>query len=493
MSLRFRLFALAAFALLALLIAILSAYRTARMSAFFAERQAAESVNSAVGELRREALDFPDGRTANDFGNAKKTPPHIREAFDKYRDPLTRSAAIALHAPDEVSGGFCASAGETKGAIFNQNFSAEEMPFVQNICRQTDDSGTRRYEFTNSTLFAAFTALDNNSNDEIKGAFAVKSVAKMNFFADRFNFLTQAFLLLTAVGLVIFSFLTLRDWRGGMRKIEAGMREIPNDLSSRIDAPQISELEKISREINRLAENLETNLARRKELEKDLARNEKLAALGRLASGAAHEIRNPLAAMKLKIQLAERNDFDKVKLGKTFAVLNEEINRLDNLVTKMLAAGKREKLNFSILDSNEILRGRIELTAEKAAAQNVKIETDFAAENDKIKADGEKLKQVFDNLLLNALEAMSGGGVLKITSSRARNKIIYQFSDTGAGLSGAERERLFEPFYTTKDKGTGLGLAISREITEAHGGKIYPLDSTEGATFVIELPLGGDG
>lgn len=480
-SLRTRLLLTTAFALLALLIAVLSAYRTTQTSAYYAERQAQTSVGSVLRELSRGTKD------ERNFENDRKMPPHIREAFEKYKDEKVRAAAIAIGAEREVSAGFCAADGEPNGAIYNQDFSADEATYVKNVCRNFNESGVRRYEFGGSTLFLESAKIEQ-ADGEIIGAFAARSVGKSGIFADRFNFLTQGFLLVSVIGLAIFSFLTLREWRGGMMKIENGLQKIPNDLSERIDEPKIAELALLSREINRLAENLETNLARQNELEKNLANSEKLVALGRVASGVAHEIRNPLAAMKLKIQLAARSDFDKSKLEKTFAVLNEEIARLDRLISKMLDAGKQKKLNFSLIVPDEILRERLLFIKEKADAQDVKIETLFPTENEKINADAEKLMQVFDNLLLNALEAMPNGGTLKVGSINDADKIIYEFSDSGAGISAAEKEKIFEPFFTTKDKGTGLGLAISREIIEAHDGKLSLSETETGAKFVVELP-----
>ncbi len=479
-SLRSRLLLMTAFAFLALLIAVLSAYRTAQMSASYAERQAQTSIGAVLRELSRGTSD------AEYLGRNHKMPPHVREAFENYADEKKRATAIGLHGEQEVSAGFCASDGVISGEIFNQNFSADESPYVKNVCKTLNENGVRRYEFANSTLFVE-TAQIEDENGAVKGAFAVRSVGKSGIFADRFNFLTQGFLLVSAIGLLLFSILTLRDWRGGMRKIESGLLVIPKDLSERINEPGISELAQISREINRLAENLETNLAKQNELEKDLATSEKLAALGRVASGVAHEIRNPLAAMKLKIQMAARQDFDKSKLEKTFAVLNEEIARLDNLISKMLDAGKQKKLNFKTISPTEILRERLAFISEKAEVQNVNIETEFNENIIKINADAEKLTQIFDNLLLNALEAMQNGGVLSIRAFNENDKIIYEFKDSGAGVSENEKEKIFEPFFTTKDKGTGLGLAISREIAEAHNGKLFLANSEYGAKFVLEL------
>ena len=480
-SLQTRLLLTTAFALLAVVIAVLSAYRTAQTSAFYAERQAQTSVGAVLRELE-------NGTQISEIGGRnRRIPPHVREALEKYTNEKTRAVAVAVGAEREVSAGFCAANGDASGAIFNQNFTADETPYLKNACRNLDENKSRRYEFKDSTLFLE-TANFIEPDGEFIGAFAARSVGKSGIFADRFNFATQAFLLASAVGLLIFSFFTLREWRGGMRKIESGLRRIPVDLSERIEAPPIAELAFLSGAINRLAENLQNNLEKQTALDRDLAANEKLAALGRVASGAAHEIRNPLAAMKLKIQLAARSGYDREKLEKTFAVLDEEIARLDNIIGKMLDTGKARAANFAMLAPDQILRARLEMLAEKAAAQNVRIDVDLAENSIKIRADREKLTQVFDNLLLNALEAMPDGGVLHVKSFAENNKIIYEFQDSGAGVSIEEKDKIFEPFYTTKDTGTGLGLAISREIVEAHYGRLSLAESEKGACFRLELP-----
>ena len=405
-----------------------------------------------------------------------------------------------------VSGGVCTENGEIKGAIYEQEFTAEEMEEINGACRRANEPGHKNslYEtatpignsyLSMATVSISFVNQDGTipPNNIIKSMFTVKSIPKVTIFDDMANLIAQVFLFISVIGLTVFSLLTLRDWRRGMLRIEDGLSGISNDLSIRIDPPKISELERISTSINGLAENLEVNLSRQKELEANLAQNEKLAALGRVASGVAHEVRNPLASMKLKIQLAERNKFTESKLEKTFSVLLEEINRLESLVRRLLEIARPTKLNLASVSLVKLLKQRLSLITEKAEATNVKIQTDFTDELPPIEADGEKLTQVFDNLLLNALEAMPDGGNLRVSLQRAENLISLKISDTGNGVSEDDRKHLFEPFFTTKDKGTGLGLAISREIIEAHGGKISLAKTREeetGTVFIIEFPIG---
>lgn len=491
-SLRTRLYLLTAMVLVAFTVAVISAVRTARTSDVFMQRQAATDVTRAARELAQEAGDYESER--GDFERNRKLPPHLHDIYSRYSDAFSRTTAAALNRFENVSGGFCTTNGNLKGEIFNQSFSDSDVSQIANICRElSENSGakTTRIDLGATTIFITAMPItaenDEFKNNSINGVFAARQIAQSNIFADRFNLLTQLFLLISIIVSVVFAFLTLRDWRSGMFKIETGLSNISGSLSSRIDEPKLKELNKISKEINNLAQNLETNIQRQKQLENDLVQNEKLAALGRVASGVAHEVRNPLASMKLKIQLAERNKSDQAKLDKTFDVLLEEIERLDKLVRKLLDAGRPSKLNPSKISLVNLVVGRVSLLSEKAKLNGVNI-VDSVASDLSVEADAEKLAQVIDNLLLNALEAMPNGGNLKIAGDQRADKAFIEISDEGKGISSEIKDRLFEPFFTTKDKGTGLGLAISREIIEAHGGKLYPAESEKGAKFIIELP-----
>jgi len=498
-SLRTRLIVITAFAIIALLVAVVSAWRVAQMSETFARRQAESSVSNAVREMLRETRDFPEGRTnlnAND-----RLLPHERDILKRDDDPFVRSSSIALHRFPETAGVFCASDGETLGLTVSNDFgdflTNQEMAVIENVCRQIAlmrDFNTQQIAVGNKILLvsAAPASIEANINKsstpKISGAVAFRRWSPSGGFSDWFSLLTQGLLLIFVVGLAGFSFLTWRDWQRGMTLIEKGMRQIPDDLSQRVVAPPMPELEKISDSINDLAADLETNLSRQKELEQSLIRNEKLAALGRVVAGVAHEVRNPLASMKLKIQLAERNKSDADKLEKTFNVLREEIDRLDNLVKKLLEVSRPAKLNLSKISVAELLGQRTLLFAEKSAAQNVRINFHKPNEKAEIFADRERLTQVFDNLFNNSLEAMPNGGKLEISLEKKAKNYRIKFADDGKGFNEVEREQLFEPFFTTKDNGTGLGLTISREIVEAHDGSLSLENTETGAVFVVELP-----
>lgn len=489
-SLRTRLILLTIFALMALLIAILSAFRTAQMSTVFAQRQTEVSVNAAVRELSRDARDI--GKQTDQLDRQGNLLPHLREIYSQYQDEYSRTAAIALRRFENVSGGFCSNEGIVKGFIPVNGFQNDQQTIAEDICRniliQTEFS-QRKIQLNGKNIYVITSPVpvDKNAGIDISGVFAFSNLPESNTFSDRFNLLTQTFLLLSVVGLVVFSFLTLRQWRHGMLKIEFGLNDISQDLNSRIESPKIAELEQISNEINGLAGKLQINLIKRHQLETDLARSEKFAALGRVASGIAHEVRNPLAAMKLKVQLSERNNYDSKKLSETFRVLLEEIDRLDGLVKKLLDISRPTKLELADVSLAKLLKQRVSLVLEKAALQNITIQTDFPEDGFVVKIDAEKIAQVIDNLLLNGIEAMPNGGKLNVLIIEKEKFIELSISNNGEKIDHEAKEKIFEPFFTTKDKGTGLGLAISRELIEMHGGKIF-LTENNSTEFVIELP-----
>ena len=468
------------------------------MSQTFAQRQAERDVSAVVRELARDAAN--DERAEKPKAKIRPMPPHEAEIYRRFADQPTRSVALALHAHTEVSGGFCNQNGEPQAFISadsnSSDFSVNERQTADAACRQTttNDFQTREINIGGEMFFVASASVSDDDTggenpNQFTGAFAFRRVPRSNLFGDLVSLLTQLFLLAAAIGLAAFSFLTWRDWRGGMNQIDDGLRAISLDLLARLEPPQTFELERISRSINDLAAHLEANLRREAELEKSLARNEKLASLGRVAAGVAHEVRNPLASMKLKIQLASRAAYDASKLEKTFGVLLEEIERLDNLVRRLLDLSRPPTLDLTRVPVVELITERLALLSDKLRQASIEIEFENSRRDEFfVNADREKLAQIFDNLFLNALEAMPSGGVLRVRVAEEKDKIAIKIADTGAGVSAEIREKLFEPFFTTKDRGTGLGLAISREISEAHGGRLFFDESETGAAFVVELP-----
>lgn len=239
-----------------------------------------------------------------------------------------------------------------------------------------------------------------------------------------------------------------------------------------------------------------------KELEARIRQTERLAALGTLAAGMSHEIRNPLSAIKTFVQLLPRKIDKPGFLEKFQRTVPREINRINELVEDLLDLAKAPKYHFAMTDIKSLLKHTIEFLGEDLHAHRIKYLFDFSDDLPLIWADADQLTKAFHNLVQNAVQAMETGGRLvieafsekddpsqrQITTSR-NGWVILIFQDTGPGIPPEIIKNIFNPFFTTKDKGTGLGLAITHKVITEHGGRIEVTSHAEyGTRFTIGLP-----
>ena len=220
---------------------------------------------------------------------------------------------------------------------------------------------------------------------------------------------------------------------------------------------------------------------------------ERLAAVGELAAGVAHELRNPLTSVKLLIQNAGRGDPNHALHGKRLEVVQNEIARMESTIQGLLDFARPPKIRRLTHNLRDTLDRALNLAAGRATQQHVIIHEQGSSEPVLINGDPEQLDLVFLNLLLNGIEAMPTGGTLTVSievevGTPSICRVV--FLDSGAGIDDAVMERLFEPFVTIKERGVGLGLAVSRRVIQEHGGRIeasnMPLG---GAKFMVELPV----
>ena len=223
----------------------------------------------------------------------------------------------------------------------------------------------------------------------------------------------------------------------------------------------------------------------------------RLAALGAMAAGLAHEIRNPLAGIKGAAQFLEGEDIPETGQKRLHVVVHEA-DRLNAVVTQFLEYARPFTIQRSADHINALASYVINLFRAQGLPDSIEIIEELAPNLPAIQLDRNKISQVLINLLQNALQAMPDGGELTIrTLSRRRRTGEYVMelavSDTGKGIDDHTRENIFVPFFTTKDDGTGLGLAISQRIVQAHGGEIDIRSRLgRGSTFIIRLPLPPD-
>ena len=244
-----------------------------------------------------------------------------------------------------------------------------------------------------------------------------------------------------------------------------------------------------------LFHNQNRHLAGIVEMERRLDKAERLSALGQLAAGVAHEIRNPLNAVSMASQRLKRDfvpaDEDKAREFQSLAgVIRDEIRRLNGIIEEFLTFSKSRRLEFHDYPVTDVLQKIVNLIREEATAKNIDIRTHWSTDGAVIPMDMDKLQQALLNIIKNAMESMDGKGVIDITvTQKTKDKISVKVSDTGCGMTSNEVERIFSPEYTTKEKGLGLGLPLAHEIVRGHSGEILVFsEQGSGTTFEIILP-----
>ena len=246
------------------------------------------------------------------------------------------------------------------------------------------------------------------------------------------------------------------------------------------------------------------DISRIRELEAEVRRGETLAAAGRMAVGLAHEIRNPLGAIRGAVQLLAREVAPGSRFGEYTQVLIQEVDRVNRIIEQLLDLARPVQLRTAPLNLHQLLERVALLAAEGAQAQGVTIVRRYDPSLPPILGDEDRLVQVFHNLVRNALDAMKGGGRLTLTTrislspvfakmdlgAGQRSMVEVQVTDEGTGIPARVQAKVFDPFFTTKERGLGLGLALCHRILEEHKGAVR-IDSVEGrgTTVTCFLPI----
>ncbi len=228
-----------------------------------------------------------------------------------------------------------------------------------------------------------------------------------------------------------------------------------------------------------------------------MQRTEQMVVLGELAAGLAHEIKNPLAGIKISVEVLSKEltipEEDRAVILKVI----DEIKRIELLIKNLLNFAKPSKPQLTVIDMNDLLDKTIAFSLKHPSLSSntstkINVSKDFDKNLPEVMADPVQLQQAFLNLLLNAIDSMQDGGTLAVKTSYAAevNAIQIDISDTGRGIDEKVRDKIFQPFFTTKSKGTGLGLAITKRLIEQHGGDIYVENKpNRGTIFHISLPV----
>lgn len=303
---------------------------------------------------------------------------------------------------------------------------------------------------------------------------------------------------------ILMAFLLARGVTGPIERLK--------EAAVRVGAGEFGETVEVETddEIGALAETFNSMSLELKKREVEIRRSERLSAIGETASVIAHEMKTPLTSVQTYVDmLMTRYDDPEFRLSFT-RTIEDQVTRLGKLVDDLLEYSRDPRLNLYDLDINIQLHRAVDFFGDMLMSHKVSALEHYTAQNP-VKADPDKLEQVFFNLIKNGIEAQGEGGAISTMSFEGDGSVFALFADGGSGVPKDLADNIFEPFFTTKPKGTGLGLAITRKIVEAHGGEISlyaPLDSLpsdwqeslrrtmgdhwpgvgKGSCFVVELP-----
>jgi len=220
----------------------------------------------------------------------------------------------------------------------------------------------------------------------------------------------------------------------------------------------------------------------------EIVQSEKLAALGYLAAGVAHEIRNPLNSISLFVQLMRQNTVDGEQLEYQGKIL-KEIDRIDSIICKLLDASRRTRSISSDVRIDQVIDNAVEVFSPQIETGMIQVERRYHTIPPPMKADPAELEQIFTNLFLNALDEMPEGGTLDIDVLVENGRIVVLVGDSGKGIPAEVLPNIFEPFFTTKSRGTGMGLPVVQRIARIYEGNVTVLRSTaEGTVFRLDFP-----
>ena len=242
------------------------------------------------------------------------------------------------------------------------------------------------------------------------------------------------------------------------------------------------------------------DIGERKKFSDEFLRAKTLSTLGAFTAEVAHEIKNPLNAMHIQLMVLEReiqhiskiSEKSKRGLLETVSIVQKELIRLSEFVEECLYFSKTGEINKKDVGIQEILTEIVALLLPQAQLNGIQIESDVTSGLPEITVDRDKMKQAILNIMINGIEAMPDGGVLRVSAKRVGREIWISCQDTGPGISDEIKDKIFNLFYTTKDGGTGIGLSFAQNIIQAHGGTIRLGQSSQGSNFVITIPIHED-
>jgi two-component system NtrC family sensor kinase len=301
---------------------------------------------------------------------------------------------------------------------------------------------------------------------------------------------------LVLVLMVLASFFFSKSISRPIREVIDGTTLIGKDLSHRITVRSQDEIGTLAQKINLMASSLEQHLAEKKRIANQICQSEKLASIGEMAAGLAHELNTPLSNVRALSSMAGKDlkngKYTPESIANDLDDIQEQTGICSEIISGLLSFARHQNPEKTYQDINELIESSLSLTRIQLAKKDIEVVFEKNSHLPFLKIDGHQIKQVFVNILLNAVDALEDGGQLAISLSDTDGKLFIRFVDKGHGIRPERLAKIFDPFFTTKEvgKGTGLGLSVSYGIMKSHGGTIE-VDSSpgEGSVFTVILPM----
>jgi signal transduction histidine kinase len=425
---------------------------------------------------------------------------YIQELLDSISEPERTLGVIFYH--------------KGKDHLFHsQALTGNNQVFLEFI-RQAMEKGQAQENFGTyggAPVYSYSFGLKDSQGRIIGGVAIVQDISAIQKHIQRATRTIVLYILALIAGTVALVFWVTRKWLNQpMSKMTAGIERLAQgDLEARIDLHGRDELSELAQSFNQMAASLKDareGLIRegesKLELERTLRETEKLATIGQLASGLAHEIGTPLNIISGRVQLMKRKLEESSGLQKNLDVIFQQTKRITRIIHQLLGFVRKKRPEQVPLDVRPLLESMLEFVGPQIEKQRVRVAKDFSPFVPQVRGDSDLLQQVFLNLILNALHAMPQGGTLRLSAApqrkvreglevQERNCLEVRVEDSGAGMEEEVKKNIFRPFFTTKERetGTGLGLTVTLGIIRDHEGWIeVESEVGKGSLFKLYFP-----
>ena len=334
------------------------------------------------------------------------------------------------------------------------------------------------------------------ANNEVVGAIWVRTHIERELPQLKINDILNVAAIISLLGFIIAVFFSIR-MKANLEKLSSNLEVFEKDYSHRIKL-QSGMFGFIGNSINKMLDALQNEHEKREKLELEVHQQDKMASLGKLIAGVAHEVKTPLAIIKTRIQIWQQKLNDKENTNESGSDISNdsmqmvinEVDRMNKLVNKLLIFSKPVTDDFMPVDLNELISDILALFRTKRFESRATINFEENDELPIINGNPDKIQQIFLNVIANAFEAMTNEGRIDIETSVENNFVKISVTDYGSGIPEEVIDNIFDPFFTTKESGTGLGLSIAYEIVQAHKGKIEAVSNKEqGTSIIVYLPI----